>query len=169
MNENLELIKSKNVDYIVIGTIEGEKMVKGLNGISEDLVFLPIHSSINCIEKNKLNGVSIIYKIIVLNSKIKQLYQEGSYYYNKKDYSQAICKFKEALKSGSTLLGYYNMGVVYEKIGLINESINMYKKALEMEPHFQRVENKLNIFYSKQFLKQQGESLKGYKQLEMII
>ena len=165
IEENLRRIEDEKIDYIVVATQKEEKLVKKLNGLNDNFIFIPIVSFIRCIGKNRLSGFSIIYKIVAINPMVKQLYREGSYYYIKKNYNQAILKFKEGLQLSSDLVGYYNLGIIYEKKGLIKEAISMYKKALKIEHNFQIVENRLNILCQKEFLKRNRKDLTGYKKL----
>ncbi len=162
IGETLEHIKDKEVDYIVIGTKEKRNLVKKLNMVSNNFVFIPI---VSFVKGHGQEGFSLVFKIISVDPKVKKLYQEGGYYYVKKDYDQAILRFEKALKFSLDLVGYYNMGIVYEKMGLINESISMYKKALKIEPNFRIVENRLNILDQQEFLRREGENLIGYKKL----
>lgn len=162
VKENLEHIKEKEVDYIIIGTKEKRDLVKKLNMVSNSFVFIPI---VSFVKGHWQEGFSLVYKIISVDPKIKKLYQEGGYYYVKKDYNQARLRFEKALKFSVDLVGYYNLGIVYEKMGLINEAISMYQKALKIEPNFQIVENRLNILCQQEFLRRDGENLIGYKKL----
>ncbi len=165
IKNNLQDIRDGNAGYIAVGTPMEEKVVEELNKVSENYIFMPLISFIRVVGKNKLGGFSKICKIISVKPRIKLLYQEGSYFYSNKNYKQAILKFKEALQISPDLAGYYNLGIIYEKIGMITEAIKMYKSALKKEPNFQIVENRLNVLCQREFVKQNTHNLAGYKKL----
>ncbi len=162
IDRNLKDIKEEKVGYIIVGNTREEKLIEELNRISEDFIFVPV---VFFIRWDKMKGFSVIYKVVSVDSTAKKLYQEGAVCCYKKNYNQAILKFKQGLQRGSDVVGYCNLGIIYEAKGLMDKAINMYKKVLEIEPHFQMVENRLNIIYCKQFLRQQGGSLERYGQL----
>ncbi|MFQ5603045.1 MAG: tetratricopeptide repeat protein [bacterium] len=61
----------------------------------------------------------------------------GDVLYKKKNYQEALKSFGKALVTDDILLqskSYYNMGNAYYKIGRLDSSIFMYKKALELNP-----------------------------------
>lgn len=163
--KNLEAIIEENAGYIAVGTQEEEKLVEELNKITDEYVFIPLVLFIRRVGKNKLSGFSKVYKIIKVDSRVKQLYQEGSYFYNREDYKQAILKFKRALQISPDLIGYYNLGIIYEKRGMVKEAIQMYRETLKIEPNFQIVENRLNVLCQREFIKQNTRDFEGYKKL----
>ena len=165
VKNNLQDIREGNAGYIAVGTQREEKMVQELNRVSKNYIFMPLISFIRVVGKNKLSGFSKIYKIISVKPRMKLLYQEGSYFYNNKNYKQATLKFKEALQISPDLAGYYNLGIIYEKRGMVREAIRMYESALKNEPNFQVVENRLNILYQREVLKQNTHDLAEYKKL----
>ena len=165
IKNNLQDIREGNAEYIAVGTQGEEKMVQELNRVSKNYIFMPLISFIRVVGKNKLSGFSIIYKIIFVKPRTKLLYQEGSYFYNNKNYKEAILKFKEALQISPDLAGYYNLGIIYEKKGMVREAIKMYKSALKNEPNFEIVKNRLNVLCQREFVKQNTHDVEGHKNL----
>ncbi|MCK5535145.1 tetratricopeptide repeat protein, partial [bacterium] len=73
--------------------------------------------------------------------------------------------FKRALQISPDLIGYYNLGIIYEKRGMVKEAIQMYRETLKIEPNFQIVENRLNVLCQREFIKQNTRDFEGYKKL----
>jgi len=74
----------------------------------------------------------------------------GRAYLTKKSFLQAIPYLKEALRLNPYFsYAHYNLGISYQGIGLYDEALNEYKKALygTPKPYFADVHNNMGVCY----------------------
>lgn len=82
----------------------------------------------------------------------------GDVLYKKKNYEEAIESFDKTTSSEDVLLqskSYYNMGNTLYRMGKLPESIQMYKKALELNPDDE--DAKYNLEYVRTKIKNEAE------------
>jgi tetratricopeptide (TPR) repeat protein len=82
----------------------------------------------------------------------------GDVLYKKKNYEEAIKSFDKSTSSDDVLLqskSYYNLGNTLYRMGKLPESIQMYKKALELNPDDE--DAKYNLEYVRAKIKNEAE------------
>ncbi len=60
----------------------------------------------------------------------------GAAFSQKGDKMQAIHAFEESLRLKETSKAYYNLAVVYESVGRIDEAVREYRMATELDPNY---------------------------------
>ncbi len=151
LEEIKSTIKRKRVNYIVTKTKEGKKIVFKLNYQCKDTIFVPF---VEFKWKKDEDIIRMVYKVVKIKPLVKLKNMEGVFFFNREKYDIAAQKFKKALELEPNFIGYHNLGMVYERKGLIKEAERMYKKVLELEPNYEICKNMLNIISQKEIVKQ---------------
>lgn len=60
----------------------------------------------------------------------------GAAYSQKGDKVNAIHAFEESLRLNETPKAYYNLAVIYESVGRIDEAVREYRMAVELDPNY---------------------------------
>ncbi len=75
----------------------------------------------------------------------QDLFELGQFYLLNKKFSEAIKKFKDALKlKPDDPKIYFQLGLAYEGACLMNEAKEMYRKALELDSSFKEASEHLD-------------------------
>ncbi len=75
----------------------------------------------------------------------QDLFELGQFYLLNKKFSEAIKKFKDALKlKPDDPKIYFQLGLAYEGACLMNEAKVMYRKALELDSSFKEASEHLD-------------------------
>ncbi len=130
------IIKEKKVNYIVESYKKQEEIITRLNDDFKNFVFVPLVKF--------LDG-GIIYKVANVPSKVKLLNIEGVYCYNRKNYNEAILKFKESIKIKPTFVTYYNLGRCYESKRMFSLALQMYKEAIQLQSNYELAKENYEI------------------------
>jgi Flp pilus assembly protein TadD len=67
----------------------------------------------------------------------------GAAYSQKDDKMNAIHAFEEALRLQETPKAYFNLAVMYESVGRIDEAVREYRMAAELDPSYDRAQEAL--------------------------
>lgn len=80
----------------------------------------------------------------------------------RKDMQQALSAFKKAISiNPESYESYYNLGLIYEKLGEIDEAIGSFEKAIKINPNLRQAYNMMGVIY---FLKKDmKKAVKYYK------
>lgn len=75
----------------------------------------------------------------------------GLYYYNQKNYAEAVEYYNKAIKLRNNYALYYdNVGLAFEFLGKWEEAETVYQHSIELEPQNSLYLNRLGTFYYKQ-------------------
>ena len=89
--------------------------------------------------------------------------KQGTEYYKKQQYNEAIECYEEALTvRPDSFKGYYNLSVAFDEAGRNEEAIHTLKKVIELKPDFIDAYNNLGILLSSNY--KYMEALGIYKQ-----
>ena len=133
VSEEIKLIiKEKEVDYVVESCKMQREIIYCLNDTSKDYVVVPL---VNLSKE-------IIYKIINISPQGKLLNKEGIYWYNEKNYEQAIIKFERSIKIKPNFYTFYQLGRCYQGKKMFNQALQMYKKAISLQPNYEIAKSK---------------------------
>jgi tetratricopeptide (TPR) repeat protein len=81
----------------------------------------------------------------------------GAYYYDEKQWDNAIAQFKEAVKNNSKLMLAYNyLGQAYSEKGDADDAIPQYQEAIELDPGYAIAHYNLGIAFAKKGLMDQA-------------
>lgn len=72
----------------------------------------------------------------------------GAAYDQKGDKLNAIHAFEESLRLNESPKGYYNLAVIYESVGRIDEAVREYRMALELDPNYERAAKALERLHN---------------------
>jgi Ca-activated chloride channel family protein len=92
-------------------------------------------------------------------------YNTASSYYKMKDYEKALKLFRSTAKKGDKDLrtsSYYNLGNTAYRMGRLKESVDFYKKALELAPNDE--DAKANLAFVRKEIKRRIEEQKKRQQ-----
>lgn len=125
-----------------------------------------LESAVKKHNEGKLDDAETLYKKILdkdpCNSDAFHLL--GLIAYHREKYEDAMTKISYAIKlKPNTALYHGNLGMVYDKLGKENESIENFKTALEIDPYYpgaHRAYYNLGIFYAERG--EIGKSLEYY-------
>jgi hypothetical protein len=85
---------------------------------------------------------------VILNKSI-MLMQQGMRYYYQGQYLEALSNYQDFIKLNPSLAtGYISLGSIYLQLGLPNDAIKQWQKALELEPDNAQVKVFLNQLLS---------------------
>ncbi|MDR2811511.1 MAG: tetratricopeptide repeat protein [Endomicrobium sp.] len=69
----------------------------------------------------------------------------GKFYFLNNKFNEAVAEFKKVLEvNSSNAEAYYNIGLIKEVSNLLNESKDMYSKALAIRPDYKIARDRLN-------------------------
>ncbi|MFQ5586760.1 MAG: tetratricopeptide repeat protein [Thermodesulfobacteriota bacterium] len=84
-----------------------------------------------------------------MNKNWQDHYEIGLKAFEEKNYSEAQYNFEEVIKVKDNFADIYNLlGVIYQMNGRIDEGINMFKRALEINPAYTEASLNLSIAYN---------------------
>jgi len=72
----------------------------------------------------------------------------GAAYDQKGDKLNAIHAFEESLRLNESPKAYYNLAVIYESVGRIDEAVREYRMALELDPNYARAAQALERLHN---------------------
>ncbi|MCK4533304.1 tetratricopeptide repeat protein [bacterium] len=148
-------IEKRRVGYIITGSSKQEEIVSRLNGELSQYIFIPIAE----IE------VSRVYKVLKVNSLIKEGYKQGAFWYKEGEYDLAIAEFEKAQSITPAFVGYFNLGRCYEEKGEKGKAQKMYKQAVALQPDFEVGKIRADILYYQQLIDVQPHKYQHYYQL----
>ena len=73
----------------------------------------------------------------------------GAAYSKKGDRPRAIRAFEESLRIEETPKAYYNLAVMYESVGRLDEAVREYQMAIELDPEYIPAQQALNKLQAK--------------------
>ncbi len=73
----------------------------------------------------------------------------GAAYDQKGDRVNAIHAFEESLRLSETPKAYYNLAVVYESVGRIDEAVREYRMAVELDPNYKPAADAIERLHNK--------------------
>ena len=74
-------------------------------------------------------------------------------------YATAIPHWEKSVEIDPNMVnGYYNLGLVYPKIGKLDKAIDAYKKILDINPDDIEVHKNLGLLYKEQGMRVESES-----------
>lgn len=95
-------------------------------------------------------------------------YNQGSFYFEKMRYDEAIEKFKEALKIDPKYLNaQYGLGMAYKYKGNYSKAMNEFKGILKLEPNFAKAYYGIGYVYQEKG--RTLEAIKAYKKALEIL
>ena len=161
LEEIKSTIEREKVNYIITKTEEEEKIVFMLNYQCRNTIFVPFVEFKSGDERYLIR----VYKVVEINPLVKLENVQGVFWFNKGKCDTAIQEFKKALKLKPNFIGYYNLGNVYERKGLVKKAKRMYRKALELEPNYEICKNVLNIISQREVIKQYPNDILALEKL----
>ena len=144
-------IEEKKVKYIAVESVDpkSERMIEKLNYYCKEKFFVPI-AEFESFREEKLK----VYRVLMINTKSKELNNQGVYWYNKRKFRQAIRSFEDALEINSNFIEYFNLGCCYEKMGLFPEALDNYRNAIKLQPNYEIAKNRINIIINREHSKE---------------
>ena len=86
----------------------------------------------------------------LLKKQAHQYRKEGFQAQLKGNYSDAVSSYEKAIElNPAYAVAYNDLGVVYEKMDLLDKAEASYKKAIEIDPHYASTYTNLALFYEK--------------------
>ncbi len=149
-------------DYFVVSTEEERKLLKKLNKECQNLIFNPLAIMFEP-EIFFTDQVVRIYKLVQVSSLTKSFFEKGLYNMGEDNYVEAIPEFEKVINMVPGFFGvYYQMGVCFEKKGLLKQACVMYRKAVDLQPNYEIAKSRLAILQKEELIRTGLNDVNGY-------
>ncbi len=133
MLEEIKLvIKEKKVDYIIKSYQIQEEIIYLLNEELENYIIIPL------VRLSK----EVIYKVVRISPEVKLLNNDGLYWYNERNYDQAITIFEKSIEIKPNFSTFYQLGQCYEAKKMFKLALQMYEKSMSLQPNYEFAKSK---------------------------
>jgi len=101
----------------------------------------------------------------IINSNVKEILKLGLQKHKENEFNDAIKHYEKVIKiDPSIVFPYYNLGLIYDRLGNIEYAKHNYEKAIKVKPSFIYSYNNLGIISQKQ-----GQKDKAIEYFEKVI
>ncbi len=81
----------------------------------------------------------------MINDELQAIIESSQFYIMSQNYREAIELLENALKKyGESYEIYYNLGLAYESLSMVNEAVKSYRKSLKLNPQFLEAKKRLD-------------------------
>ncbi len=81
----------------------------------------------------------------MINGELQAIIESAQFYIMSQNYREAIELLENALKKyGENYEIYYNLGLAYESLSMVNEAVKSYRESLKLNPQFLEAKKRLD-------------------------